>query len=551
MEHATDHEKIKVLLIESSSARLPLEQTLLLHLVETAEFDVIHAEAGEMAWQYLASQHIDIILLDLTLPNGTGLAMLAQLHHDAPEVPIVVLTENDEALATRAIQLGAHDYLLKERLDSESLVHTLLCSVQRQRMRMQLRQYACELQENETRFRNLILSNADGMLVVDTRGIICFVNPAIETLFGRTAEELLGESFGFPPFDSETQEIDILPRGGDAPGVAEMRVVETEWEGSNAYLVSLRDITPHKRLEESLREAEQFNLAILNSIDKHIAVVDEAGVIVLANEFWMKVARSHTDSDPALDSTTPGGNFFDACRRAFGESSPLIEGMRAVLHGETDTFEIEYPHQEPGSEKHWFQVRVRPMVDRRRRFIVVCHSDITERKRALQAEAAAAANAEQVKTREREIRGLLELSHATHTTITASAFGILPLRKSSPHVFEELLRHYENTIEHSIEQRAYKVEHNISAALRSLAERLGFLRAGPRDVVEIHSTALQSKSKDTNPLKTQAYAEEGRLLVLELMGYLVSYYRNHSLGISKSLLHEWYNTKQSVEQEKK
>jgi PAS domain-containing protein len=549
MEQTVDNNKIRVLLVESNSARLPIGQSLLFQM-EGPEFDIIHVEGGETVWQHLAEQHIDIILLDLTVPNGIGLDILSRMHTHVPEVPIVVLTDNDEPLAARAIQMGAQDYLLKERLDSESLLHALLCSVQRQRMRLQLREYTRELQDNEARFRKLILNNADGILVVDIQGTIRFINPTIENMFGRTSEELLGESFGFPPFTSETQEIDILPRGTDTPGVAEMRVVETEWEGDNAYLVSLRDITAHKKLEDDLREAEQFNLAILNSIDEHIAVVDENGFIILANEFWMDVARSH-NNDPALDSTTHGGNFFAACRQAFGETSSLIEGMQEVLRGTTETFELEYPYQEKGKETRWFQVRVRPMVDKRQRHIVVCHTDITERKRALQAEATAAASAEQIKTREREIRGLLELAHATSTTITASVFGILPLRKSSPHVFDELLRQYENSIEHAIEQRAYRVEHDISAELRALAERLGFLRAGPRDVIEIHSNALQSKSKDTTPLKVQAYTEEGRLLVLELMGYLVSYYRNHSLGISKSLLHEWYNTKQSVEQEKK
>ena len=64
-----------------------------------------------------------------------------------------------------------------------------------------------------------------------------------------------------------------------------------------------------------------------------------------------------------------------------------------------------------------------------------------------------------------------------------------------------------------------------------MGESMGFLKAGPRDVVEIHSTTLKRKSSQATPQKAQAYAEEGRLLVLELMGCLASYYRNFSTGM--------------------
>ena len=64
-----------------------------------------------------------------------------------------------------------------------------------------------------------------------------------------------------------------------------------------------------------------------------------------------------------------------------------------------------------------------------------------------------------------------------------------------------------------------------------MGEQLGRLKAGPRDVVEIHTIALKDKGNNNVPHpKTQAFMEEGRLLVLELMGHLVSYYRNHLMG---------------------
>jgi signal transduction histidine kinase len=111
-------------------------------------------------------------------------------------------------------------------------------------------QYARELQAWESRFRNLINKNADGIIIVDREGILRFINPAAESLFNHQASELLGTLFGFPVVAGERMEIDVLRAGGET-AVAEMRVVETEWEGEPAFLATLRDITDRRRAEEA------------------------------------------------------------------------------------------------------------------------------------------------------------------------------------------------------------------------------------------------------------------------------------------------------------
>ncbi len=109
------------------------------------------------------------------------------------------------------------------------------------------------LEASESRFRNLIEKNADGILVVRPDGMIRFVNPAATVLLNRSPSELIGHYFGIPILAGETTEID-LPFSDAEARVAEMRVVETEWEGEPALLASLRDISDRKRLEEELRQ---------------------------------------------------------------------------------------------------------------------------------------------------------------------------------------------------------------------------------------------------------------------------------------------------------
>ena len=87
-------------------------------------------------------------------------------------------------------------------------------------------------------------------------------------------------------------------------------------------------------------------------------------------------------------------------------------------------------------------------------------------------------------------------------------------------------------MDQALEQSAYRVEGNLSQQLRLLGQRMGSLEGGPRDVVQIHSAALKTKSNGALPQKAQAYSGEGRLMLVELMGYLVSYYQYLALGSS-------------------
>jgi len=109
-------------------------------------------------------------------------------------------------------------------------------------------------------------------------------------------------------------------------------------------------------------------------------------------------------------------------------------------------------------------------------------------------------------------------------------FGVLSLQESAPKFFDTLVARYEKFLALALEQRILRVEYNIESELREMAEQLGSVKAGPRDVVDIYVHALKAISQGTPPQKTRAYAEEGRLLVLKLMGDLVSFYRKYYSG---------------------
>jgi signal transduction histidine kinase len=107
----------------------------------------------------------------------------------------------------------------------------------------------------DERLKTIIDRLADGVVIVSRDGVVRFANPAARRLFGRRADELLGRELGLPVLAGETTEIDVLRRGGGS-AVAELRAVETEWEGEPALLVSLRDVTDRREAEERRRQAE-------------------------------------------------------------------------------------------------------------------------------------------------------------------------------------------------------------------------------------------------------------------------------------------------------
>jgi signal transduction histidine kinase len=105
-------------------------------------------------------------------------------------------------------------------------------------------------------FHNILESSKDGIIVVDDRGCVCFFNLAAETMFQGKVDDRLSKRLGFSIKAGETREIAIERLDGDL-GVAEMRVVETEWEGKSAFLAMFRDITDRKHAEEKLKRHQE------------------------------------------------------------------------------------------------------------------------------------------------------------------------------------------------------------------------------------------------------------------------------------------------------
>ncbi len=244
---------IKILLIEDDAADADYIREILVKGNRHA-FELEWVDRFEQGLKRLRQASFDVILLDLSLPDSHGLGALTRLQTEGPGVPTVVLTGLvDDAVAVEAVRMGAQDYLVKGQVDRNELVRTLRYAVERHRLLVELEQRIEELKASEASVHNALSANADGVVILDRQGAIRFVNPAAEVLFGKTSEELLGETFGFPLVDGEATELDVVGKRGKTT-VVEMRVVETVWQKDPAFLALLRDITERRQAEMALQQ---------------------------------------------------------------------------------------------------------------------------------------------------------------------------------------------------------------------------------------------------------------------------------------------------------
>ncbi|MFP5222469.1 MAG: EAL domain-containing protein [Acidobacteriota bacterium] len=274
--------------------------------LEDSGFKVLQAQNGRVGLDVFREHHPDIILVDLRMPEMDGLAVLATVVREAPEVPIIVVSGTGMIQdAIEALRLGAWDYVLKPVEDLGILEHSVRRALERtklikenkayrenlenlvRRRTSELHDRTLQLEETnqrlhveiderkvaEAKYRSIFENAIEGIFQVNHQGRLVSANPAMGRILGYASmQELMDEPR------------DFCTRLCDAPGMKEkfMRVLKDHgsvqaleiqtfrqdgqpmWGSVNAHLVSgktgeavyfegtLEDISDHKRFEEQL-----------------------------------------------------------------------------------------------------------------------------------------------------------------------------------------------------------------------------------------------------------------------------------------------------------
>ena len=235
---------IKILLIEDDPEQASFLSQFLSEPKEgLAHFELESTNMLSSGLEKLSRSAYDIVLLDLGLPDSSGIDTFSRLASVVPRLPVIAFTGlGDESLALETVSRGAQDYLVKGSFNSATLRRAIVYSIERKRLATQL--------------EDLIARNADGMVVVDDKGIVRYVNPAAEQILETKSERLVGKPFDFPAIPDQTAELKFPSvHGGDR--IAQMRTSSIEWQGRPACLSSIRDITELRHLEQLKAEVKE------------------------------------------------------------------------------------------------------------------------------------------------------------------------------------------------------------------------------------------------------------------------------------------------------
>lgn len=125
--------EIRALIIEDNPGDVCLIKEML-RTVHQTHFSVVSAGKFSDGCMYLESNPVDIILLDMGLPDVAGSTAIADLQQRYPALPVVVLTGmNNDTAALSAVRSGAEDYLVKGQVDTALLVRSIIYAIERRR----------------------------------------------------------------------------------------------------------------------------------------------------------------------------------------------------------------------------------------------------------------------------------------------------------------------------------------------------------------------------------------------------------------------------------
>jgi phosphoserine phosphatase RsbU/P len=354
----TQQPPLNVLLVEDNPGDARLIQELLLE-ARGGEFRASVAATLAQALEALAHQTVELILLDLSLPDSQGIDTFHKVYEAARLIPLIVLSGlDDEALALRTVEEGAQDYLVKGQVDPHSLERAIRYALKR-----------VEAERVLAAERNLLRSVIDNLLdsiyVKDASGRYLLDNRAhMRTIGVDSPEKVVGKSVYdfFPPtVAAKFQEDDERVVRTGEPIVNREEVVVSEkdsapvrWisttkvplrdrEGEAIGVIGIgRDITERKRAEEQIfrynAEIQQRNVELED--DLHMAREIQQAFLPQQYPTFPRAARSLESNlrffSRYIPTTAVGGDFFHVLPISDTQAGVFIcdvmgHGVRAAL----------------------------------------------------------------------------------------------------------------------------------------------------------------------------------------------------------------------------
>jgi PAS domain S-box-containing protein len=269
---------------------------------------IVHVAWLSDAIRRLEQSDFQAVMVDLDLPDAKGLEGLHALARIAPHLPILVLGDDSVLQQMKMLEHGADDYLLKRRLDSDTLMRALHGSIARK---------AREGVLLNTRRRTQLTLNSigDGVLSTNNAGLITFINPVAEQLIGWMNAEGVGRHLleVFQVIDETTRER-VVPR------------MESRTQGDRTMI-----LPPNRLLVR--RDGHELPIADYAALiyDRSNSI---AGIVVVIHDLTESRAMARTHSaqhgvlNPLLGGELRGSGRKHGPTRAPTQNKPLASDER-------------------------------------------------------------------------------------------------------------------------------------------------------------------------------------------------------------------------------
>jgi len=280
---------LRILIVEDS----PGDQFLVTELLRASVLKIqllLIADTLAKAIDFLGKEDFDIILLDLTLPDSSGIDTFKNIKEPAGKTPVVILSGvTDTSIAVEAIILGAQDYHIKGEVDEKILTRAILYSIERKRNTedkqahpdpyIAAQKAKFDLVQSEEITKQIMHGALDAIVCINAAGKITVWNPQAEKIFGWKEEEIMGKALsetiiplehrarhsqgmqhylatGKGPILNKLIEITALNRDGNLFPI-ELTIIPLTENDNRFFCAFVRDISERKKAEETIHLSHQ------------------------------------------------------------------------------------------------------------------------------------------------------------------------------------------------------------------------------------------------------------------------------------------------------
>ena len=167
----------------------------MVELLKARDVELSTADCGHKALDQLSKDKFDLVILDMGLPDMSGLEIMGFINTNNLDTDVIVVSGNSDIdSAIGALKRGAFDYLRKPYA-REELLRTVDNALAQRNLKTDNRRITLQLENSEKTYRYFVDNSPDIIYALDDKGLFTFVNVRVEQLLGFSREELIGTHY--------------------------------------------------------------------------------------------------------------------------------------------------------------------------------------------------------------------------------------------------------------------------------------------------------------------------------------------------------------------